>query len=58
MCRSGVIEIFMTNYGAGELLNGFIEFFLSSNQKGGNLGLASIKRGIFAYNITQILCRL
>ena len=36
----------MTNYGAGELLNGFIEFFLSSNEKRGNLGLSSIKRGI------------
>ena len=36
----------MTNYGAGELLNGFIEFFLSSNEKSINMGLSSIKRGI------------
>ena len=36
----------MTNYGAGELLNGFIELFLSSNEKSGNLALSSIKRGI------------
>ena len=36
----------MINYGAGELLNGFIEFFLSSNEKSINMGLSSIKRGI------------
>ena len=29
----------MTNYGAGELLNGFIELFLSSNEERGNMGL-------------------
>ena len=36
----------MTNYGAGELLNGFIEFFLAANEKNINLGLSSIKREI------------
>lgn len=29
----------MSKYGAGELLNGFIEFFLSSNKKSINMGL-------------------
>ncbi len=36
----------MINYGSGELLNGFIEFFLTSNEKSINMGLSSIKRGI------------
>ena len=36
----------MTNYGAGELLNGFIELFLSSNEERGNMGLSGIKKGI------------